>query len=214
MTVPARREAASLLLSLDPPEWFLRHACAVADVAGWLAAGINARGGHVDAAAVEAAALLHDVDKLRSVGRGAGVRHGEGSAAFLEANGLPALAALVRDHPVTRLAGDEDRARLMAAPIEARIVAYADKRAGQRLLSMEQRFGSWRRRYPVTPAEALAGEGEARPPKRAAWTDEEVALIHARARELELEICGAAGVEPLEVHRLHWSRRTLREAAR
>ena len=33
MTVPARREAARLLLSLDPPEWFLRHACAVADVA-------------------------------------------------------------------------------------------------------------------------------------------------------------------------------------
>jgi hypothetical protein len=214
MTAPARREAASLLLSLDPPEWFLRHACAVADVAGWLAAAINARGGHVDAAAVEAAALLHDVDKLPSVGRAAGVRHGEGSAAFLDARGLPELAVLVRDHPVTRLVGDEDRARLLAAPLEARIVAYADKRAGQRLQTMEQRFGAWWRRYPVTPVEALAAGDAPRPPKRAAWTDEDVARIQARAGELEHEVCRAAGVEAVDVHRLRWSRRTLREAAR
>ena len=44
-----------------------------------------------------------------------------------------ALALLVRDHPVTRLADDEETRRLFAAPLEARIVAYADKRAGQRL---------------------------------------------------------------------------------
>jgi hypothetical protein len=168
----------------------------------------------VDAAAVEAAALLHDVDKLPTVGRAAGVRHGEGSAAFLDARGLPELAVLVRDHPVTRLAGDEDRARLLAAPLEARIVAYADKRAGQQLLTMEERFGGWRRRHPVTSADVLAGERGMRPPKRAAWTDEEVTRIHARAVELEHEVCRAAGVEPLEVHRLRWSRRNLREAAR
>jgi predicted hydrolase (HD superfamily) len=213
MSVPARREAASLLLSLEPPEWFLRHACAVADVAGWLAAAINARGGHVDAAAVEAAALLHDVDKLPSVGRAEGVRHGDGSAAFLEARGLPELAVIVRDHPVTRLAGDQDRARLLAAPLEARIVAYADKRAGQHLQTMDQRFGAWRRDYPVVVPAGTDRAGR-RPPKRAAWTDEEVERIQERARELELEICGAAGIEPLEVDRLRWSRRSLRAVER
>lgn len=214
MTVPARREAASLLLSLDPPEWFVRHACAVADVAAMLAAAINANHGHVDAAAVEAAALLHDVDKLPAVGRAAGLRHGEGSAAWLETHDMAELAVIVRDHPVTRLIGDDDRTRLFTAPLEARIVAYADKRAGQRLQTMDQRFGSWRRRYPVTPRTAEEALGKPAAPKRAAWTDDEVERIHERARDLEREICSAADIEPMDVGRLRWSRRDLREVAR
>ena len=63
MTVPGRVDAAALLLSLDPPPWFVRHARAVAEVAGWLAARIDARGTPVDRRLVEAAALLHDADK-------------------------------------------------------------------------------------------------------------------------------------------------------
>ena len=49
-------------------------------------------------------------------------------------------------HPVTRLL-DGDRYRRWAAfaSREERIVAYADKRAGQRLESMDARFASWRR---------------------------------------------------------------------
>ena len=107
MTVPARREAARLLLSLDPPAWSLRHACAVADVASWLAptgGGSRPGRGH---AAVETAALLHDVDKLPAVARPSNLRHGDGSAAWLEARGMGELAPVVRDHPVTRLAEPE-----------------------------------------------------------------------------------------------------------
>ena len=46
----------------------------------------------------------------------AGLRHGDGSAAWLEARGLGELSPLVRDHPVPRLADDGDAARLAAAP--------------------------------------------------------------------------------------------------
>ena len=84
VSVPTRREAARLLLSLDPPAWSLRHACAVADVAAWLARAVVSHGTPCDVAAVEAAALLHDVDKTPG-GRVAGLRHGNGSAACLRA---------------------------------------------------------------------------------------------------------------------------------
>ena len=88
MTVPGRADAASLLLSLDPPPWFVRHARAVAEVSGWLAAQFAGRGIPVDRGLVEAAALLHDVDKLLPAGDPARrLPHGEGSAAWLARRG-------------------------------------------------------------------------------------------------------------------------------
>jgi hypothetical protein len=194
MTIPSRSEAAHLLRSLEPPEWFLRHACAVADVASWLAMRAAQNGRAVDRPLVDVAALLHDVDKLPAAGAPAALRHGDGSAAWLQARGWPELAAVVRDHPVTRLAEPDYEAWVHAAPLEARIVAYADKRAGQRLEPMARRFGAWHRRYPT-----------------GGWDDAVAALAEARARELERVVCAAAAVDPADVRRLRWSRRALRE---
>jgi hypothetical protein len=209
MPVPSRREAARTFLSLGAPEWSTRHACAVADVAAWLAREAVTRGATLDVSAVEAAALLHDVDKV--VGRPPDVRHGDGSAAWLQQHGYGELADLVRDHPVTRLADEADTARLVAAPLEARIVAYADKRAGQRLESMDSRFASWRRRYPAGPAETPAGDPV---PGKRGWNHELAERVYQRALALERDVCAAAGVDPAAVRRLRWSRRALAEAAR
>ena len=150
MTVPSRVEAATLLRSLEPPPWFVAHARAVAEVAGWLAQAIDRRGTPVDRAAVEAAALLHDIDKvLPATDPARTLRHGDGSADWLRRHGHPELGRLVAGHPVTRLADAEAFRRWAAfASREERIVAYADKRAGQRLESMDARFASWARRYP------------------------------------------------------------------
>jgi hypothetical protein len=195
MTIPARREAARLLTSLDPPPWFVRHACAVADVAAWLARRTAANGLAVDLALAESAALLHDVDKLPAAAVH-GLRHGEGSAAWLAARGLPELAPVVRDHPVTRLAEPGFEAWLASAAPEARIVAYADKRAGQRLESMDARFASWGRRYPAGWAEGVAD------------------VVASRAAGLERTVCDAAGVDPADVRRLRWSAGAIAAAGR
>ena len=112
---------------------------------------------------------------------------------------------------MTRLADDADAARLMAAPLEARIVAYADKRAGQRLQTMDERFASWRRRYPEGPAET----SESLPvPGKRGWDHELAERVYERALALEREVCAAAGVQPGDVRRLRWSRRALAVAAR
>jgi HD superfamily phosphodiesterase len=189
MTVPGRVEAAELLLSLDPPAWFLRHARAVAEVAGWLAARIAAAGTTIDRRLVETAALLHDVDKLLPADDPArSLPHGDGSAAWLTRHGHPELARSVAAHPVTRLIDGERYRRWAAfASREERVVAYADKRAGQRLEPMAARFASWQRRYP---------DG---------WSAAEARAVLERARRLEADVCRAAGVAPESVRRLAWT---------
>ena len=207
MTVPGRVDAASLLLSLDPPDWFVRHARAVAEVGAWLAARIEARGVTVDRPLVEAAALLHDIDKLLPASDPArALPHGEGSAAWLAEAGHPELARAVANHPVTRLLDGERYRRWAAfASREERLVAYADKRAGQRLESMETRFASWRRRYPRVGLVEGGVTG---------WDEAEIRTVRSRAERLEADVCRAAGVVPAEVRRLAWTGPALRAARR
>jgi hypothetical protein len=198
MTVPGRVEAAELLLSLDPPVWFLRHARAVAEVASWLAlrtAG-SAQAGQIDRRLVEAAALLHDADKLLPASDPARtLPHGDGSAEWLARRGHPELGRAVAAHPVTRLVdGERHRSWTAAASPEERIVAYADKRAGQRLQAMAERFASWQRRYP------------------GGWSPAEAAAVRRRAAALESDVCRAAGVAPNDVRRLRWTGAALQAA--
>jgi hypothetical protein len=155
-------------------------------------------GRSLDRRLVESAALLHDIDKLEMVKpQVAGLTHGEGSAAWLAGRGYAELGPVIVGHPVTRLADGEWFGRWFAsASPEALIVAYADKRAGQRLESMAERFASWERRYP--PAERAAKA-------RGAWTVETVAQVRDRSAEIERRVCEMAAVEPGEVRRLEWT---------
>jgi len=195
MSVPDRVAAARLLLSLGPPPWHLRHSRAVAETAGWLAARIAAQGIPVDRLLVESAALLHDVDKaLPPDDPASALPHGDGSADWLHRRGHPELARAVAGHPVTRLADAERYRRWSAlATREERIVAYADKRCGQRLESMAQRFAGWRRRYP------------AREDGGSTWDHATIERVRARAQRLEADVCRAAGVRPDQVRRLPWT---------
>ena len=200
MSVPGRVDAAALLVSLQPPAWHLRHVRAVAEIAGWLALRAVTAGRHVDRALVEAAALLHDVDKILSAGDPVrALAHGAGTAAWLTARGHEELAAAVTGHPVTRLALDDADAWLDRASGEELLVAYADKRAGQHLVPMAGRFADWTRRYP---------EG----PDRHGWSGPEAAAVRRRAERIESAACALAGVAPTAVGRLRWTGRALAAA--
>ena len=237
MTVPGRPEALRLLLSLDPPPWHLRHSRGVAETAGWLAARIATRGIPVDRPLVESAALLHDIDKLLPATDPArALPHGDGAAAWLTRRGYPELSRAVANHPVTRLADEARYSRWSAfATREERIVAYADKRFGQRLEPMAARFAEWERRHPPagtapdTRGDELVdargvemaepGEPPAEPPREARrdpsnapWTRATLARVWARAVRLETDVCRAAGVEPPDVRRLRWTDTLLRRA--
>jgi hypothetical protein len=194
-----------LLLSLDPPKWHLRHSRAVAETAGWLALRAHSAGRSLDRRLVEAAALLHDVDKLDRVKpQVAGLAHADGSADWLARRGCPELGPVIVGHPVTRLADVDWFERWIgSASIEALIVAYADKRAGQNLESMAERFASWERRYPPAREATHA---------RSAWTVRTLAEVRGRSEEIERRVCRLAGVVPEDVRRLEWTGRAIAAA--
>ena len=87
-------------------------------------------------------------------------------------------------HPVSRLAEADAALWVTEAAIEERIVSYADKRATQRVVSLDQRFDRWRKRHP----EFREGLDRA----------------CAMARRLEAELCEAIAIAPTEVERLRW----------
>jgi putative nucleotidyltransferase with HDIG domain len=185
MTVPTRGEALALLLSVQPSERLLQHVTVVAEVAAFLAYRGQRAGLTVDRRLVEAAALLHDVDKalpvddpLRELG------HGAAGAAWLRAAGHAELSRAVASHPVMRLDRPDAGEWVRSAPLEERIVCYADKRATRRVVSLEQRFERWRRRHPE-------------------YGDRLTTALEL-ARSLESDLCATLGIRPEAVERLAW----------
>jgi len=217
MTVPSRVEAARLLLSLDPRPWHLRHSRGVGETAAWLALRIERRGIPIDRRLVEAAAFLHDIDKILPRPDPAHVLpHGEAGALWLAQLGYPELARAVANHPVTRLA-DEERYRSWSAfaTREERIVAYADKRCAQHLEPMATRFARWERRHvPREPSRSMPDGGSERPDRQpeTRWDHPTFARVRARAARLEDDVCRAAGIVPAEVSRLPWTGDAIRRA--
>jgi len=143
---------------------------------------------------VERAALLHDLDKalpetnpLRRLG------HGHAGAAWLRDHDHAELAPAVDSHPVMRLTTPAAERWLQRSSLEERIVAYADKRAAQRLGPLDARFGRWFARHPEH-ADGLR-------------------VARGRAAELERDVCDAAGVDSDDVRRLRWVADAFRDAA-
>jgi hypothetical protein len=193
VTIPSRAEAAGLLLGLSPSGRLVRHSTAVAEVAAFLADRARRRGTRIERPVVDAAALLHDLDKalpgshpLRPLG------HGHAGARWLVEHGRPELAPPVDCHPVGRLSESSYEDWIAGATWEERIVAYADKRAIQRVGSIERRFERWLRGHPDL--------------------EPELRVARARAELLEREVCGAAGVQPEDVRRLRWVKPSLERA--
>ena len=148
----------------------------------------------MDRALVEAAALLHDLDKalpaddpLRALG------HGHAGAQWLREQGCIELAPAVDSHPVGRLTEQPYPDWVRATTLEQRFVAYADKRAQRRVVTLDERFSRWTRKHPDM--------------------DAQLADARERAGQLEQEVCALAGVAPADVRRHRWAAAALREAA-
>jgi putative nucleotidyltransferase with HDIG domain len=142
VAVPDRSTAVRLLEDEGLPDGIVVHSEGVARVAV-AAAGLVAEAQiPVDGALVEAAALLHDIDKLEI--RRTGGPHGIVGARRLEALGYPELAMPVASHPITALL-DDDRYPIGWPSV---LVAVADRHVAQEFMSVDERLDDMKRRHP------------------------------------------------------------------
>jgi hypothetical protein len=193
MSIPTRVEAAAILARVVTKQRLIDHLASSAEVCAFMCAAMKERGVDVNSDLAESAALLHDIDKAlppddpyRELG------HGAAGGQWLIDHGYAELADPVRRHPVTLIADAPSYEEWSAAnSLEAKLANYSDKRSLQDLVSLDERFERWYRRYPDDPRTAVA---------------------HDRFRRLEGELCALAGVTPDEVERVAWVDGALRQA--
>ena len=131
-----------MLADAGLPDGIVVHSEGVARVAV-AAAGLVAEASiPVDGALVEAAALLHDIDKVEI--RRSGGEHGIVGARRLEAAGYPELAMPVASHPLHALL-DDDRFPIGWPSV---IVAVADRHVGQEFMTVDERLDDMKLRHP------------------------------------------------------------------
>jgi putative nucleotidyltransferase with HDIG domain len=96
----------------------------------------------IDGALVEAAALLHDIDKLEI--RRSGGEHGIVGARRLEEAGYPELAMPVASHPLGCLLDDDRFPRGWPSVL----VAVADRHVAQKFMTVDERLDDMKVRHP------------------------------------------------------------------
>lgn len=142
MAVPDRSTARRLLEDAQLPDGIVVHSEGVARVAVAAARLVEEAGIPVDVSLVEAAALLHDIDKVEI--RRSGGEHGIVGARRLEAAGHPELAMPVASHPVSCLL-DDDRFPIGWPSV---LVAVADRHVSHEFLTVDERLDDMKRRHP------------------------------------------------------------------
>lgn len=142
MAVPDRSTALRLLDEAGLPDGIVVHSRGVARVAVAAASLVAEASIPVDVALVEAAALLHDIDKVEI--RRTGGEHGLVGARRVEAAGHAELAMPIASHPITALL-DDDRFPIGWPSV---IVAVADRHVAQTFLTVDERLDDMQQRHP------------------------------------------------------------------
>ncbi len=125
------------------PEWLRAHSLVVGAIATELAHAHLGAGASIDVRVVGLGGYLHDIGKSPLLA-GDERDHNVLGPFVLAAEGLPELVELSRRHPVYASRDPATAPRTLAE----KIVHYADRRCGQRVVSLEERIDEQLARFP------------------------------------------------------------------
>ncbi len=142
MAVPDRATVRRLLDDERLPAGIVVHSEGVARVAVAASGMVAEAGIPIDSWLVEAAALLHDIDKPEI--RRTGGEHGISGARRLEAMGFSELAMPIASHPINALL-DDDRFPIGWPSV---LLAVADRHVAQSFVTVDERLDDMMQRHP------------------------------------------------------------------
>lgn len=125
------------------PDWLRNHSLVVGAIAARIAEAHEKAGADLDARAVTLGGYLHDIGKSPLLAGDAREHHALGPL-VLAAEGLPELEELSRRHPVYAPRDPATAPRTLAE----KIVYYADRRGGQRVVTLAERIDEQLARHP------------------------------------------------------------------
>jgi putative nucleotidyltransferase with HDIG domain len=135
--IPSKEKCLDILNKNKTLPNIIEHCKAVCGFAEDLAEKLIKKGIEVNKKLVAAAALLHDIERLKE-------NHVIAGAKLLKSMGFSEVAEIVRKH--TMYAVEEPGGQLNT--IEEKIVFYADKKVkGNKIVSLEERFEDLKKRY-------------------------------------------------------------------
>jgi putative nucleotidyltransferase with HDIG domain len=142
--IPSRKECLELLKKYRVPKNIVGHSMLVAKIALYLGRRLSAAGDRINLPLLEAAALLHDIDKKICIDDDT-KKHAEEAAVILEREGLLEIAGIVKEHRLRHI---------LEAPfssLESKLVYYADKRVNPwGIASLDERYEYLLRNYGKT----------------------------------------------------------------
>lgn len=178
--IPTAAQAKVLWDVYSLPEAKRNHCMLVARVAVWFARSLSAKLSplEINTGLLEAAALLHDIDK--NIPRLPGEHHPDTAVRVLYQQGFGEVADLVRTHPIHAILD----LNISPKTWEEKILYLSDKMVKHSIITVDERFALWR-------AENL-------PPDAVAELD----VAYKAVKALENELCSFVGVSPSDVAKL------------
>lgn len=147
--LPDLAEALAILKNRGVPANVVRHCAVVAAVAFFLGERLREKGVQMDPLLAHRAGLVHDLDKIASLGEAEG--HGERAAEILAELSYPELGKIVKKHVL--------RSTSPPKTWEEKVVFLADKMVeGEEVVGISRRIAALRARYPEFHREITAAE--------------------------------------------------------
>ena len=137
--IPSREECLDILNKNKTPSNVVEHCKTVCKFAEEVADKVINKGIKVNKELVVAAALLHDIERVKD-------NHVIEGAKLLISMGFPEVAQVIKKHSLYKVKDP----RRQPSTIEEKIVFYADKRAQEnKIVSLKERFDITEKRYNI-----------------------------------------------------------------